>query len=64
MTWEEWVNSNYNTDGYILYLSPNYGDIYDSTMSFMVSYSINELNKGVEALDLIESNHEYLLGLN
>ena len=63
MTWEEWINSEYNIDEYILHLSQDFGDIYEPTRVMNVVLSENSI-KAVKASDLIESDHRYFLNLN
>jgi hypothetical protein len=54
MTWEQWVNSEFNTDGYYIYSSwvridkPNYKIVTSSE----ISHSTN---------DVIVANHSYIL---
>ena len=57
MTWEEWVNSGYNTcDAYIL--SNGKINLYNINFEYIYNSTNNEYN-GVYTTDIIQNNHRY-----
>lgn len=61
MTWEEWVNSSYNTDGYFTGALSNNNDVYKADGQF--DYYIKESydGRGTGYTDNIIENHNYVL---
>lgn len=60
MTWEEWVNSDYNTDGYWIFSSSL---VESQNESYIVTYEENDnvLNSPVRPSDFITANTTYYL---